>query len=391
MRVAPCRAGSNAHVPFRLTSSRSQSTSPVRSRARSGSSSRSLANCRTGSSMRYLLEPSASVLLTTRDWSTRWSCAGPTVAASSGGPPQMPAAWSRNHPSRNTLSRWSNTCSSGPSRSWDQASADRSVSWRGSPCTTVARSTSMPAEIAPSISRSDRWRVRAAASSRASGIPSSRRQRSISASRSAESTVRPASRTRSSRSTTEAHTGPARGSPGPGTGSGASSKTDSPGRWSGSRDVARIRSSGAAVRTPATKAAASESTCSQLSITSRVRPTRTRPTAAAGSAPPGSIPSLDATCSPTCRSPPASSRLTNHTPSGYLSRESAATCSAVRVLPMPPGPQIVTTRREASRRGISASSRSLPTKLPTVPGRLCANALRVRSGGKSRGSHDARI
>ena len=76
---------------------------------------------------------------------------------------------------------------------------------------------------------------------------------------------------------------------------------------------------------------------------------------------------------------------TNHAPSGYSSARLAATWSARRVLPVPPGPVSVTSRVLARSARISSSSRSRPTNDVSSIGRLLGRASSERIGGKSAG------
>ena len=76
---------------------------------------------------------------------------------------------------------------------------------------------------------------------------------------------------------------------------------------------------------------------------------------------------------------------TNQAPSGYSSARLAATWSARRVLPVPPGPVSVTSRVLARSARISSSSRSRPTNDDSSIGRLLGRASSERIGGKSAG------
>ena len=73
---------------------------------------------------------------------------------------------------------------------------------------------------------------------------------------------------------------------------------------------------------------------------------------------------------------------TQNTPSRCVPTSSAATCSASRVFPVPPGPVSVSRRVPSESIATSSStSRSLPTSGLEATGRLVASS--VRSGGKS--------
>ena len=73
----------------------------------------------------------------------------------------------------------------------------------------------------------------------------------------------------------------------------------------------------------------------------------------------------------------------NHTPSVNSDAESAATCSASRDLPTPPGPVSVTSRSLVTSPASSFTSSVRPTKLVRCTGRLPGSSSSVRSGGNS--------
>ena len=80
-------------------------------------------------------------------------------------------------------------------------------------------------------------------------------------------------------------------------------------------------------------------------------------------------------------------RFTKYTPSGNASLSSAATCSARRVLPMPPGPVRVSKRTSSrrSRRPTAATSCSRPMNAVGWTGKLFGWLSRVKRGGNSAG------
>ena len=80
----------------------------------------------------------------------------------------------------------------------------------------------------------------------------------------------------------------------------------------------------------------------------------------------------------------------NHAPSGNRGRISAAACTDRRVLPTPPTPVRVTRRRNRVPRRSALSSRSRPTKDVSCKGRLPGNASSDRSVGKLKVVPDAR-
>ena len=180
-------------------------------------------------------------------------------------------------------------------------------------------------------------RVRAAASSIASGSPSRRRQieRAAAASSSRRLKRGRARRARSVKSSRASSSV-----------SGGTVQVTSPPTPSGSRLVATTFSAPAALNNPAVTSAAVSTTCSQLSSTSSAwRPDSRRPTASAKVPPRGSLtPSVTATWSQTNSLPDRGEKSTNQIPSGKSSATAEANRSARRVLPAPPGPVSVSSR-----------------------------------------------
>ena len=226
-------------------------------------------------------------------------------------------------------------------------------------------------------------RVRAAASSIASGSPSSRRQiRARAAAFPSRRRNRPhrgrarneqADRSRRSNlvdglsSRPVAPSSPANGQ-----------HTSSP-RSSGWRVVTSMRSAGHSASRRSTTRADAASTCSQLSSSSKpLAPDNIRVAAASADSLPSSCnPSAVARASGTSSALAIADRSTNQTPSGKRAAAALATCSARRVLPAPPGPFRVTRRLSSSCRWTSLSSCCRPMKL--VRGRL--SSVRVGIGG----------
>ena len=175
-----------------------------------------------------------------------------------------------------------------------------------------------------------------------------------------------------------------RSSPG-GTGSGDNWYRHSPETRSTSRLVAMMRRWLALRSSASASAAHASATCSQLSRTSSVRRLARNSAMDAATGVPGcarSASTCATDCATSCPSDsPASS--TSHTPSGYSSRMSAASCSASRVLPMPPGPASVKSRCWPRSLRNSAMAPCLPTKELGCWGRLFGVESSERSGGKS--------
>ena len=155
---------------------------------------------------------------------------------------------------------------------------------------------------------------------------------------------------------------------------------------SGARLVARTRIfSARRSRSPMSPPAAR--TCSRLSrtISARFVPSSVASTSIglrAGSSP---IPMARAIAGTTSAGFVMVPSGTNHTPSGNSSARPAATCSASRVLPVPPGPVSVRSRVVPRRARVSSSSRSRPTNEVSSVGRLLGRASSERIGGKSAG------
>ena len=115
------------------------------------------------------------------------------------------------------------------------------------------------------------------------------------------------------------------------------------------------------------RSAAASRMCSQLSTTNN----RTLPSNAAATDSltllPGcwEIPRIAATASGTAARSVTAANSKTHTPSGDSAASCAPTSSARRVLPTPPTPVNVTSRRDCTAAAISVTSASRPTKLVT--------------------------
>ena len=181
-----------------------------------------------------------------------------------------------------------------------------------------------------------------------------------------------------------------------------SSTTESPGttytRSYGSRSrvrlVANTVSSGQPATIRSTQARTPSTTCSQLSRTS----TPSRPDSEATRACSTDVvrcsgtPTVSATAAVTAPGSVTRTRSTNHAPSRRSAASSAATLSANRVLPTPPGPVAVTMRCSASAPASAARSATRPTNGvtgtgsprrpdPTPPGNASACRARLRRSG----------
>ena len=125
--------------------------------------------------------------------------------------------------------------------------------------------------------------------------------------------------------------------------------------------------------------------CSKLSSTSSVlRPRRCSTSRSSGGSFPTSTPSATVIADGTRFGSATASSAMKKTPSGNVSSSSAASCSARRVLPVPPGPVRV-RRRVLARRRRAPSISSRPTNVVGWTGRLFGLPSRVRKLGKDAG------
>ena len=220
----------------------------------------------------------------------------------------------------------------------------------------------------------------AAASSIASGIPSSARQTRTIVDNVWASTARslrtaPA-RSRSNRTAGEDSISPGPASPS-GRASGSTSHSASPVMPSGSLLVARIRSRRHSPSTRSANAAADSITCSQLSRISSVSRSRiaamSRSVGSAFGAPPSRAsrrPSPASVACATSPSAPMAASSTSQAPSGRSPSSVRAVSVASLVFPEPPGPIRVVSRCSAMSSRTTATSASLPTKLVSSARRL---------------------
>ena len=221
-----------------------------------------------------------------------------------------------------------------------------------------------------------------AASSMASGMPSSRRQMVATAAAVSAASVNDgwARLARSTNSRTESMSARAARSSTSGTVRAGTGQVTSPGRPSGSRLVASTVSSPASTSASATKAAAASMTCSQLSRTNRVGAPATVAASWPAAERPGCsrAPRADNTAPATaCGSSMGPSSI-HQTPPGCLAPASPATASASRVLPTPPGPSSVTRRPDSTSSTTASTSSRRPTSGVSGTGRRGSTA---RAGG----------
>ncbi len=229
-----------------------------------------------------------------------------------------------------------------------------------------------------------RDRIRAAASSRASGRPSSCRQMSTMVPRLSPSRLK-SGRTARARSANRATAGVVRSgrADGGGTGSGATGRTCSPATPSLVRLVARTTRRGQPRSSDSTKGRMPSRRCSQLSRTSSM--CRSERKSTTDSTTPVSAdrrtPSAVATAALAAEGSVTGASSHQETPSAN-GPDAAAAFIASRVLPTPPTPMRVTSREPASAATASATSWSRPTKLVSSTGRT--DAERGAWPGRSR-------
>ena len=220
------------------------------------------------------------------------------------------------------------------------------------------------------ICSGDSTRTRAAASSMASGIPSSARQIAATSAALPGPSVNPgrdaAARSANRRMASNRCASLARRSASSGaTASGGTSHAVSAAMRSGSRLVLSNRSPGELASSRWPSCAHASIRCSQLSSASSSRRGRSASASVSSSGRPGSslTPMTAATREATSSGWRRSASSTNQAPSGNSSAVAARIRSASRVFPIPPGPHRVSARARRSIRPASAISRSRPMKL----------------------------
>ncbi len=211
------------------------------------------------------------------------------------------------------------------------------------------------------MSSIDRVRVRVAASSIASGSPSSERHRSWTLSSTSGPLRRRCAAARRLKSSTASACS-----------SGPSSRIISPATPSGTWLVHSTSIPAPASSKRVASSAASSTTCSQLSRTTKALLCRSRSKSAAS---PGTL-SAATTASVTSFAFVAVSSLANHTPPVRDTVRAAAIASAV--FPTPPRPVTSTNLLVASRSDSAASSVPRPTRSSAIVGRLPGFEARER-------------
>ena len=247
----------------------------------------------------------------------------------------------------------------------------RIVCWRGAvsrgPPVRIERRCSSRSRSAGN----GRCFTRAAASSIASGTPSTRRQISAMAASADGSVASRSGRAARARSRKSATDGDPRSSSPAGTSSGATAISRSPRRWSVERLVTRAHMPGHAASNSPRVGAASRR-CSNVSSTSSTRRSRTCRTSSSRAGPCARSASTDririGTRSAGSRS---AASETNRTPPENREWARALASSASRVFPMPPGPVSVRSwsAGSASVARICSSSRSRPINAVCGTGR----------------------
>src|SRR4051794_2171825 len=254
--------------------------------------------------------------------------------------------------------------------------------WRGGATALSERSSLECSSTRSSSCWGESTRRRAAASSRASGMPSSRAQSAATAALLSASSRKSGATAwaRSVNSTTASYWGRTAAGGGLSAVGAASGRTGikcSPAMSSACLLVASTLRAGHSRSSVSTSTAHACRSCSQLSSNTRTLRSASCLASADGahwrerlcrcSAPA----TVDATRASSC----TAERSTNHTPSEKARRTSAATLSASRVLPTPPVPTRVTRRDWPKACFTAAFSLLRPTKLVSAAGRLSAASL----------------
>ena len=320
--------------------------------------------------------------------------------------PATASARSTSKPPMNTANRSNRRHAGTSSSSWLHMIAPRSERWRSGTSAAPAPGRSRRPSSRSWIAAGVRKRRRAAASSIASGTPPRWATIAATSAALAAVTAKPGltEPPRATNSRTDSNPASASGDP-ERTPAGSCSRSSGPSRSrsggegrpgtgyscspeirSGARLVAMIRTLPARRRSSPISVAAAR-TCSRLSRTRSAcfdasSVPRTSIGERLGSSP---IPMARAIAGITSVESVMVPRGTNQVPSGYSSTSDAATWSASRVLPVPPGPVSVTSRELATSVRVSSSSRSRPTNEVSSTGRLLGRASIERIGGKSPG------
>ena len=313
----------------------------------------SVANSRTVSSIRKRM-PSPPSSASSNDLSTSAS------SSSHASSPTTASAAARSNEPTNTDSRPNAASSAGSSRSVDQVSVARKV-WcrpRARPPPVSSRSrSSRRSRICAGV----RLRTRAAASSMASGMPSSRVTMSSTLVRSRRRATKSwrAAPARSTKSRTRLRAQP-------GSRARRCARRRHP---SASRLVATTDTCGHDASTESTRSTTASSRCSQLSRITRTRLLRRNQGSDSRAGPlPAGTPTASASASGTSVPSVMEASWHRYAPSGKRGSTSAATWMASRLLPTPPTPVIVTRRLSRSAAATASTSPSRPTKWCVAPG-----------------------
>ena len=257
-----------------------------------------------------------------RDFSTRAVTVGNTSCGASAPPGQTSSAASSVQLPANTASRRRQICSCSLSSSWLHSMAACSVRCRGSPPRLAPASSRNRSSSRAASCPVPRAFSRAAASSRASGMPSSRRQISLTSATLPSVSVNPGrarpARSQNSRTASAAPTAARSSSPGGGRASGGTGQVASPLTPSRLWLVAMMRIPGQPRSSALARSATASSTCSQLSSTSSSSRSTAQAMIASVSVRPGCsrTPSVVAVSGSTSSGPVSWASSTSQTPSG---------------------------------------------------------------------------
>ncbi len=281
--------------------------------------------------------------------------------------PQTDSTASSVKPPAKTARRANSACCSSVRSSWLQSIVARSVRCLGGRSAWPPARTSSGRSSLARISSALSSLTRAAASSSASGIPSSALQIPTRACAFAPESANCGSTARARAVNTAIESfraSSARSSVGSGTGSGGTGYSCSPEIRRGTRLVTRSRSRGAACRSRSRTGAAltRRSKLSRTTSASRVRSSRASVSSVSS---PGCSPisRAEAIAEPSRPGSTVVCRSTKNAPSASSWPNSAAAAMATRVLPTPPGPVSVSsaTSRSRSDEQTAATSRPRPT------------------------------
>src|SRR5215212_1240041 len=290
---------------------------------------------------------------------------------------------SRENPPAKTESLLNTFRSRSQSSSWLQSRVPLIVRCLSAAVRPPPVSSSREPSSLSDICSKDRVPTLAAASSMASGIPSSLLHTSATACALPAVKAKEGSRLRARARNRRADSDLSSSSTmneyrGSGALSGGTGHLSSPSTPSSSRLVANTRKRGHESSRTSTSRAVASNRCSQLSTTrsNSLLPKTSVSVSTSGSSGRSGTSTASATALGTSASSESGANSTSHTPSGYASRRSRDTSRARRVLPEPPAPVSVSSLLISSSRLTSSISRSRPMKLLLGAGRLCREVLR---------------